>query len=575
MKNMIRRSIFLFSFIFVSAPFCFAKTSHVQAEQATAVTQAAIASAHPLATDAGHEMLKMGGNAFDAAVAVAAVLAVTEPYSSGLGGGGFWLLHTSHNGKDIMIDGREKAPVKAHRDLYLDKQGNVINKLSLQGPLAAGIPGVPAAMVTIAKHYGRLPMATLLAPAIKIANEGYVIDDSYRTYAKLRLESLRENKAAARIFLKDNQVPPEGYVLKQPELANTLASIAREGHQGFYDGAVARQLIKSVQEDGGIWKLEDLTAYQTVRREPVRFTYRDATVVSAAPPSSGGIVLGSIFRMLENYDLTEFSSVQKKHLLIELMRRAYADRARYLGDPDYVTIPTQQLLSDTHAKNWIKNLSMSNATASIDLTSPVDSNANGVDTTHYSILDKDGNRVAATLSINYPFGACFVAEGTGVLLNDEMDDFSAKPGVPNAYGLVGAEANAIASGKRPLSSMSPTFIESDDLLAIVGTPGGSRIISMVMLAILNTLDKLPVDEIVDARRYHHQYLPDKVFYERGAFTDDELLELTGMGHLLQEQSSPYGGPGSYGNMQMILHNKTSGKTTAASDPRGHGKALVQ
>jgi gamma-glutamyltranspeptidase/glutathione hydrolase len=575
MKKIISKALFLFSFIFIVTSSCSTELPTDQSKKTTDIMPAAIASAHPLATDAGHEILKLGGNAFDAAVAVGAVLAVAEPYSSGLGGGGFWLLHTSKDNKDIMIDGREKAPIKAHRDLYLDENGDVIKKLSMQGPLAAGIPGVPAALVTIAKHYGRLPLATSLAPAIKIAREGYRIDDSYRTYAKLRLKALQDNHAAAHIFLNNNQVPPKDYVLKQPDLADTLDAIAKLGHEGFYSGAIAKQIVDSVQKAGGIWTLEDLSSYQTVSREPIQFNYHNVKITSASPPSSGGIVLGSIFRMLEDYDLSKLTSVQKKHLLIELMRRAYADRAVYLGDPDYVNIPTEYLIGKQNAQAWLKTLSLDKATASSDLTVALPAETKGTDTTHYSIIDNEGNRVAATLSINYPFGACFVAEGTGVLLNDEMDDFSAKPGIPNAYGLVGAEANAIASGKRPLSSMSPTFMESDDRLAIIGTPGGSRIISMVMLAILNTLDGLPVDQVVNAKRYHHQYLPDKVFYERGAFTDQEILDLTEMGHVLLEQSSPYGGPGSYGNMQMILHNKTSGTITAASDERGHGKSSVQ
>lgn len=537
--------------------------------------KAAIASAHPIATQAGMAILDQGGNAFDAAIAVAAVLAVAEPYSSGLGGGGFWLLHDKNNNSNVMIDGREKAPLKAHRDLYLDNNGELIKGISLQGPLSAGIPGVPAAMVHIAKQYGKLPLKASLAPAIKIAKQGYRIDESYRLYARLRLEALRSNKAAAEIFLLNNDVPPEGYILKQPELATTLENLATSGLNGFYSGPTADKLVKGVQNAGGIWSHDDMRSYQIKTRQPIQFSYRNHTITSASPPSSGGIALAGILNILETVELDKLSSIEKKHLIIEAMRRAYADRARYLGDPDFVNIPEKQLVSKQHAKHWAKSINKNLATKSLSIGEQQQALPKGMDTTHYSIIDKDGNRVAATLSINYPFGACFVAPGTGVLLNDEMDDFSAKPGVPNAYGLVGAEANAIAPGKRPLSSMSPTFIESDNGVAIVGTPGGSRIITMVLLAILNFIEDKDANNIVNAKRFHHQYLPDVVIYEQGAFSADEITSLKAMGHQLKQQTSPYGGEGNYGNMQLILWNKENNSLEAASDTRGHGLAMTR
>jgi len=541
----------------------------------TAPGKAAIATAHPLATKAGMAILDQGGNAFDAAVAVAAVLAVAEPYSSGLGGGGFWLLHDKKNNKDIMIDGREKAPLKAHRDLYLDKQGEPIKGISLQGPLAAGIPGVPAAMVAIAQQYGKLPLKTSLAPAINVAKQGYRIDESYRLYAKLRLKALQANEDAANIFLYQNDVPPKDYILKQPDLAKTLEQIAASGFNGFYSGDVAKNLVDGVQQAGGIWTHDDLDQYKIETRQPIQFNYRGHTISSASPPSSGGIAMAEIFHILESFDLDKLSALEKKHIVVEAMRRAYADRATYLGDPDFVNVPVKRLTSQQHAEDWAKSIDLKAASKSETLGQHSPTIGKGTDTTHYSIIDKEGNRVAATLSINYPFGACFVAPGTGVLLNDEMDDFSAKPGVPNAYGLVGAEANAIASGKRPLSSMSPTFVESDKSLAIVGTPGGSRIITMVLLAVLNVIDNMNAEQIINAKRFHHQYLPDKIIYEHGAFTEKEIASLEKMGHSMKQQTSPYGGEGTYGNMQLILWNKASNTLEAASDPRGHGLAIVR
>jgi len=543
----------------------------------TQAASAGIASAHPLATQAGHQILEKGGNAFDAAIAVTAVLAVVEPYASGIGGGGFWLLHEVKSGKTVMLDGREKAPLKAHRDLYLNKSGNIIPGLSITGSLASGIPGVPAGLTHLAKHYGNLPLSVTLKPAIDIARKGFVIDSSYRLYAKLRLRSLRKDPEAARIFLYKNNVPPVGYLLKQPDLAATLSSIATSGRTGFYHGAIADKLITGVKKNKGIWSHKDLSDYKLVERKPVSFTYNGATITTASLPSSGGIVLAQIFGMLSQFPYAKLDTAHKMHLLIETMRRAYADRAKYLGDPDQFTVPVSKLLDKTYIKKMAATIDMKEATPSVLLSPiPLTSGGNGTDTTHFSILDKAGNRVAATLSINYPFGACVVPPGTGVLLNDEMDDFSSKPGEPNAYGLVGAEANAIAPGKRPLSSMSPTFVESKHGLAILGTPGGSRIISMVMLGILDYLNGDNAKNIVSHRRIHHQYLPDKVIFEDDALSAKTLKYLKKLGHQVQEKTTPYGGGmGVYGNMQIVIYDKKNKKVTAASDPRGHGIAIVQ
>ena len=530
---------------------------------------AAVATAHPLATQAGMEILQAGGNAFDAAVAISAVIGVVEPYGSGLGGGGFWLLHRNADGFQVMVDGREKAPGKAHRDMYLDAKDEVIAKASIDGPLAAAIPGAPAAMAHLARNYGRLPLQKSLAPAIKIAREGFPVDEHYRRFAAFRLDALRVDPSAAAIFLHQNEVPPLGYHLKQPDLARTLQSIADDGAADFYRGKLAKKLAAGVRAAGGIWDEADLRAYAVVERAPVVGSYRGMKFTLVPPPSSGGVALASMFNMLDNFMLAEMPRVDRIHLNIEVMRRAYRDRAEYLGDPDFVPVPVQRLTSDGYTNVLAADIKLDEATPS-DALKPVPAGeGGGNNTTHFSVLDREGNRVAATLSINYPFGACFVVPGTGVLLNDEMDDFSAKPGAPNAYGLVGAEANAIAPGKRPLSSMSPTFLENDRGVAILGTPGGSRIITMVLLGALEFVRGGDAQAIVGLPRYHHQYLPDRVTYESGAFTAEEAGELSLRGHLVDTE-----GQSPYGNMQAIVWDKQKKTVSAASDSRGIGAAEV-
>lgn len=530
-------------------------------------TGIAVATAHPLATEAGLEILKTGGNAFDAAIAVTAALAVVEPYSSGIGGGGFWLLHQEESDRDVMIDGRERAPGAARRDMYLDADGNVIPAASINGPLAAAIPGVPAALDHLARHYGKLPLRTSLGPAIRYARDGFAVDEHYQRMARFRLEALRRSPAAATIFLDGGAVPPVDHVIKQTDLGRTIAQIAASGAAGFYSGELARQLIDGVRDAGGIWTLDDLSAYKVVERDPVRGSYRGMEIITAAPPSSGGIALLTMLNILDGFDLAAVPKVTQKHLIVEAMRRAYRDRAEYLGDPDFVHVPVAQLTHPLYAAGLRAGIRLDKATPS-DLLPGAAGAPGGNHTTHFSILDRDGNRVAATLSINTPFGSAFVPPGTGILLNNEMDDFSAKRDVPNVYGLVGAEANAIAPGKRPLSSMTPTFLENDRGIAILGTPGGSRIITMVLLAALDYADGGDPASMVEKRRFHHQYLPDVVQYEPGALTDDEANGLTALGHRLGPLDN------AYGNMHAIVWDRRSGKVSAASDPRGGGSAAV-
>ena len=533
----------------------------------TFLPAAAVATAHPLATQAALDILQQGGNAFDAAVAASATLAVVEPSGSGMGGGGFWLLHRQSDGKQTMIDGREAAPSQAYANMYLDEKGDVIKDASLNGPLAAGIPGQAAALVHLSKNYGVLPLAVSLQPAIRHAETGFPVSPHLLRHLEFRSNIF--NDAAKQIFLPDGKLPELGQIIKQSDLANTLRLLAAEGNQGFYQGEVAKKLLNAVQQDGGIWQAEDLSNYQALEREPIRFPYRDATIVSAAPPSSGGIVLAQILQTIELKQLAEKSPVAKipdMHLVVEAMRRAYRDRALYLGDADYVKIDKKTLLNQEYLQNFADDI-QNNASKSADLVSPT---GQGTDTTHFSIIDRDGNRVAATLSINYPFGSGHMAAGTGVFLNNEMDDFVAKAGVPNVYGLVGGNANKIEPGKRPLSSMSPTFIETKDRVIAIGTPGGSRIISMVALATMNILDRgLNLQIAIDAPRYHHQYLPDAIQLEKGAGYQ-RLDVMKERGHEFKRLNRKYG------NMQAVAWQRKEGKVvlSAASDSRGEGSALL-
>jgi len=531
-------------------------------------SKAAIASAHPLATAAGFEILDKGGNVFDAAVAVSATLAVVEPSGSGLGGGGYWLLHREQDGFETMIDGREKAPLAAHQTMFLDKSGKVIPRLSLDGALAAAIPGMPAALVHLSEKYGRLPLAESLKPAIRAAETGFAIGEKHRKLLKFRSEVMKKYPQTAQIFLVNGTIPKAYSILRQPDLAHTLKQLADSGRDGFYDGEIADKLVEGVSRAGGIWTKQDLASYRVVEREPVRGSYNGIKVTSAAPSSSGGIVLIEALNILSGYDLTKADELTRKHLIIEAMRRAYHDRTLYLGDPDFVKMPIRRLLNDDYAAGLRSSLRADKALPSTMLSGETKPQPEGINTTHFSIIDEDGNRVAATLSINFPFGAGLVAPGTGVLLNDEMDDFASQPGAMNGYGLVGGTANAIAPGKRMLSSMAPTFLDDGHYVAALGTPGGSRIISMVLLAGLDFAKGHEPDSWVQVPRFHHQFMPDAVEYEKNALTANELLGLAAMGHQLKEARY------SYGDMQAVQWNRTTHQLMAASDRRGEGRAAV-
>lgn len=522
----------------------------------------AIVSAHRLATEAGETIINQGGNAFDAAVAVTAALAVVEPYASGLGGGGFWLLHHAPDKRDIMIDGRETAPGESSERMYLDEENKPIRGASLDGPTAAGIPGTPAAMVHIAKHYGNLTLAKSLVPAIKLARDGFRIDARFAKTIKNHQAKLNRYQETARIFLQEGAAPAAGTILRQPQLAATLEALAKHGVNGFYRGWVAQEMIQSVVQSGGIWKYEDLYQYRVVEREPVKFTYRDANITTASLPSAGGVSLAQALNILENFSLSELNQADKSHLIVEALRHAYRDRINYLGDSDFADVPERTLMSKAYARKSAAKIKLDRVSSQLDNDEKIV--VEGAETTHFSIIDKDGNRVAATMSINTFFGSGFVAGKTGVLLNNEMDDFSIGGNEPNVYGLYGGKANIISPGKRPLSSMSPTFVENKEGILVLGTPGGSRIISMLLLTIVEYVDNQQTNpvKLVSKPRFHHQYLPDRIEIESNAFDKKWIATLVQKGHDVQSKERRWG------NMQLIFFDKESRQSQTASDPRG-------
>lgn len=522
--------------------------------------QAAIASAHKLATEAGFEVLAQGGNAFDAAVAVAAALSVVEPQSSGIGGGGMFLLHRESDGKDVFIDAREAAPAAVDAKDYLAANGDLDKDHSLNGPLSAAIPGEPAGMVWLAEHYGKLPLAKTLAPAIRLARTGFAVDKRFVDEVRYRKPIFERYAASKALFLDGGEVPQVGWVFKNPDIARTLELIAAKGNDGFYRGEFAAQLVDDVKKNGGRWSLQDLAGYQVKEREPISFKYHDWQIVTAPPPSSGGIAIEEMLNILSGYDLAKLDRVHRVHLIVEAMRRAYRDRAQYLGDPDFVKMPLDELSSPLYAAGLRSTIHPEKATPS-DLLPPYMTPPQGPHTTHFSIIDKDGNRVSATQTVNFVFGSGMVVPGTGFLLNDEMDDFALVAGKPNVYGVVGTDANAPAAGRRPLSSMSPSFVVGADRIGVIGTPGGSRIITMVLEGILAFVDGETPEKFVGNPRYHHQYLPDVISVEKGALSGDDVKALEAMGHKVSESER------TWGFMNAVSWDRKTGKLHAGTDPR--------
>ncbi len=538
-----------------------AATLHARETQAPVPPrQAAIASASAYATDAGLEVLAQGGNAFDAAVAVSATLGLVEPESSGIGGGGLMLLHLADGDREVFIDARERAPLAATRDMYLDASGQVRPKSSIDGPLAAAIPGLPAGLAHLSEKYGRVPLSVSLAPAIRLARKGWVMNAKTAQVLPWRSEVLAQSPGARELFLRKGKPVEAGQVLKNPDYARTLERLARDGREGFYAGPLARRLVDGVRGAGGIWTLEDLAQYRAVEREPLRFSHRGFQLVTAPPPSSGGVALAEILNVLSGYDYPAMAQGERTHLVVEAMRRAYRDRAQFLGDPDFVDVPLARMMSLDFAAGLRASIHPHKATPS-SLLPPVGPARERPDTTHFSIIDTEGNLAAVTQTVNLTFGNAFAVPGTGFVLNNEMDDFSAAPGVPNAFGLIGDEANEIAPGKRPLSSMTPTFLSDGERTAAIGTPGGSRIITMVLLGLMDLMDGGGAQAAADRPRYHHQYVPDAILAEPGALPGDVVAQLESMGHTVKIADS------TWGNMQVVLWNRRSGEVEAGSDRR--------
>ena len=544
--------------VVINLAFFFAESIHAEG-----FNKAGIATAHPLATKAGYEILEMGGNAFDAAVTVSAVLSVVEPYSSGLGGGGFFLLHNAEDGQSVFVDAREKAPSMADRDMYLDENGDVLRTASLNGPLASGIPGLPAALHHVANNHGSMPLYKLLEPAIRLARDGFPAYERLITALNVAKKSRTLSPKFKAVFMPNDQLPEVGQLIKQPELAKTLEIIASNGHDGFYSSFFTQKMIDEARQDGSIWLADDFKNYSVVEREPIKVNFLGAQLTTAPPPSSGGTTIATILNIISEFDFIEMDISTRTHLVVESMRRAYRDRAFFLGDPDFVDVPIKKLTSKEHASILAQSIDM-NAATPIHEDDQLDEKYawnEGSHTTHFSILDMDGNRAAVTQTINTWFGSGYMLPSSGLILNNEMDDFSAKPFAPNRYGLVHGEQNSIQPNKRMLSSMTPTFIESEKGLAILGTPGGARIITMVLLSILDYFEGGTAETMTATKRFHHQFLPDVIRYEKDAFTEETITILESKGHTLQEISS-------YGNMQVVTWEKDSGDVSSSSDPRG-------
>lgn len=523
-----------------------------------------VATACALATAVGVDILERGGNAVDASVAVGFALAVTYPQAGNIGGGGFMLVRLV-SGTTRFIDYREKAPLAAHRDMYLDERGEVVEKMSLYGAMAAGVPGSVAGLYRAHELHGSMPWSELVLPAVLLARGGFPV--SARLAASLgRLEPFRERFPGLRLFARSDGSPlSPGDTLVQPDLARTLELIAREGPRGFYEGPVADLIVSEMASSGGIISKSDLAAYEAVLRDPVRGEYRGFEIVSAPPPSSGGVIVIEILHMLEEFDVAgmEFLTERSIHYVAEAERRAFADRARYLGDPDFVDPRTELLTSKRYARALAATITPRAAPSQEVSGGP---GREKRETTHYSVVDRMGNAVATTTTLNDSYGSRLVVRGAGFLLNNEMDDFSVKPGVPNLYGLVGGDANAIEPGKRMLSSMAPTIVLRDAKpVLVLGTPGGSTIITTVAQIIMNVVDfGMTLEHAVAAPRFHHQWLPDRISLEKGILTRYMRGFLEERGHRLEERFEPMG------DVQAIsIHEACA---CGVSDPRGGGAA---
>jgi gamma-glutamyltranspeptidase/glutathione hydrolase len=526
-----------------------------------------VAAQESRATRIGVDVLEHGGNAVDAAVAVGFALAVTHPQAGNIGGGGFMLIHLADRNEDIAIDYRETAPQATTRDVFLDANGEADPRKSRDSGLGVGVPGTVAGLALALERYGsgKFTWAQLIAPALDAARNGVAVEDDLADALPRAQPRLARWPSTAKIFLNpDGVVLAPGQSLVQSDLAASLAMIARDGPRGFYQGPIAEKIVASVRAAGGLMTLDDLAAYRPVIRTPVRGTYRGYDIVSMPPPSSGGVHLIEMLNVLEGYPLADLGagSVPMLHLMVETMKRAYADRAEFLGDPDVVAVPVERLTSKSYAAELRRSIDPRRATPSRDIHAGQPVPGEGANTTHYSVIDAAGNAVANTYTLNLSFGVGLVADGTGILLNDELDDFAAKPGAPNAFGLTGGAANAPGPGKRPLSSMTPTIVLKDGKPYLVtGTPGGSRIITMVLQVILNVVDfRMDVAGAVAAPRIHHQWLPDEVEAEQ-AVPAEAVRGLEALGHTVVRRPN-------WGSANSIM--VTPDGLAGAADPRSRG-----
>jgi gamma-glutamyltranspeptidase/glutathione hydrolase len=530
-----------------------------------------VVSVCPIASKIGVDILKQGGNAMDAAVAVGFALAVTWPSAGNIGGGGFMIVHDAHSGEDVAIDYREMAPAAAHRDMYLDSNGQLDADRSTRGHLAVGVPGTVGGLLLVLERYGALDRRTVLAPAIRLADEGFPV--SYHLARSLkggkgRLGDFPESK---RIFLDEGRFYQEGDLLVQKDLAKMLRLIAARGREGFYDGEVARLVAEEMKTHGGAITADDMKNYRPKVREPVVGTYRGHTVVSMPPPSSGGTILIEMLNMIEPEDVASLghNSSAGIHMLTEVMKRAFADRAEFMGDADFSPVPYRALITKSYARKRRVGIDAKRATPSKRIRNGKPQPAESEETTHFSVIDKDGNAVSNTYTLNSSYGSGVAVTGAGFLLNNQMDNFAAKVGSPNQYGLLQGEANAIEAGKRPLSSMSPTIVLQDSKVRLVaGTPGGPTIINTVFQVIVNVVDhQMTIQEAVDAPRVHHQWMPDRLRFERKGLVRDVRETLEAKGHDL-EVSSPIG------DAHAIYVDPKTGIRLGGADPRRGGEAAA-